>query len=78
MVGARLVRRRIDLGDRVWYAAVPVCGYAVMLAAAVMVVLRAPLGLYALALAMALLLIAGIRNAWDLILFFVAQPRGPN
>jgi hypothetical protein len=57
---------------------VPVCGYAVMLAAAVMIALRAPLGLYALALAMALLLIAGIRNAWDLILFFVAQPRGPN
>jgi hypothetical protein len=78
MVGARLVRRRIDLGDRVWYAAVPVCGYAVMLAAAVMITLRAPLGLYALALALALLLIAGIRNAWDLILFFVAQPRGPN
>ena len=78
LVGARLARRRIDLGDRVWYAAVPAAGYAVLLAAAAMIALRAPASLYALALAMALLLIAGIRNAWDLILFFVAQPRGPN
>jgi hypothetical protein len=78
LVGGRLVRRRIDFGDRVWYAGVPVCGYAVMLAAAVMIALRAPVTLYTLAVTMALLLIAGIRNAWDLILFFVTQPRGPN
>jgi len=75
LVGARLVRRRIDLADQVWYATVPVLSYAVLLAAAVMIALRPPASLYALAVGMALLLIAGIRNAWDLILFIVAQPR---
>ncbi len=78
LVGIRLLRRKIDVGDRVWYAAVPVAGYAVMLAAAVMIALRAPPSLDTLAVSVVLLLIAGIRNAWDLILFFVAQPRGPN
>ena len=78
LVAARLLRRRIDRGDRVWYALVPFLGYGVMLAAAVMIAGWSPLSLDALAVSMALLLIAGIRNAWDLILFLVAQPRVPN
>jgi hypothetical protein len=78
LVATRLLRRRIDLGDRVWYAAAPFAGYGLMLAAAVMIALRVPESLDTLALAAAMLLVASIRNAWDLILFFVAQPRGPN
>jgi hypothetical protein len=78
LVGARLLRRKIDLGDRVWYAVVPFLGYALTLAAVVMIALWAPRSLEILAISMLVLLIAGIRNAWDLILFFVAQPRGPN
>jgi len=78
LVALRLLRRRIDIGDRLWYAAAPVAGYAVVLAAALMIALRANGSLDVLAISMAVLLIAGIRNAWDLILFFVAQPRGPN
>ena len=78
VVGARLVRRRIDLADRTWYAAVPVAGYAVILVAAVMIALHVPASPHTFAGGLALLLIAGIRNAWDLILFFVAQSRVPN
>ena len=78
LVAGRLLRRRIDLGDRVWYAVVPFAGYGAMLAAAVMIALWVPASLETLAVSVALLLIAGVRNAWDLILFFVAQPRGPN
>ena len=79
IVGMRLLRRRrIDLVDRLWYAVVPIVGYGVMLAAAVMIARWSPASLDTLALSVVLLLIGGIRNAWDLILFFVAQPRDPN
>jgi hypothetical protein len=78
LVGFRLLRRKIDLGDRVWYAVVPFAGYGAMMAAAVLIARWSPLSLDTLAVSAAVLLIAGIRNAWDLILFFVAQPRGLN
>ena len=78
LVAARLLRRKIELGDRVWYAVVPFAGYGVMLAAAVLIGQWSPRSLDTLAVSVALLMIAGIRNAWDLILFFVAQSRGPN
>jgi hypothetical protein len=48
-----------------------------MVAAAVIIARHAQVSLDTLAAAVALLLIAGIRNAWDLILFIVAQPRAP-
>ena len=78
LVAGRLLRRKIDVGDRVWYAVVPFVGYGVMLAAAILIARWSPASLDTLAASVALLLIAGIRNAWDLILFFVAQPRGLN
>lgn len=78
LVALRLLRRRIDLGDRVWYAVVPFAGYGAMLAAAVLIARWSPASLDALAVSLAVLLVAGIRNAWDLILFFVVQPRDPN
>jgi hypothetical protein len=61
--------------DRVWYAALPLLGYVSVAAAAVLIPLRNTGGLEALATGLLLLLIAGIRNAWDLILFLVTQPR---
>jgi hypothetical protein len=68
--------RKLELVDHVWYAAVPTIAYAIMIAAAVMVLWPAAYALELLALSMALLLAAGIRNAWDLLLFIVSQTRG--
>jgi hypothetical protein len=78
LVGWRIGRRRIEAGDRIWYGALPVAAYLVMTAAGAMIVARSTASLDVLAIVVALLLLVGIRNAWDLILFFVAQPRGPN
>jgi hypothetical protein len=50
--------------------------YLVMLAGAVMVLEEARFAIEALALALALLVISGIRNAWDLILFFLERRGG--
>ena len=74
----RIRRRKLELVDHFWYAAVPTLAYAIMIAAAVMALLLAPYALEVLAISMALLLLAGIRNAWDLLLFIVAQTRAPN
>lgn len=63
--------------DRLWYGVVPIIGYAAMMMAALMVSVRLPSSLEVLALALVLLLVAGVRNAWDLILFIVAQRKGP-
>jgi len=71
-------RREIDAEDRIWYAALPVLGYAAIAAAAFMVLRRLPGALEVLAAALILLLIVGIRNAWDMILFFVMRARRPN
>ncbi len=74
----RIRQRKLELVDHFWYAAVPTIAYAIMIAAAVMALLLAPYALEVLALSIALLLVAGIRNAWDLLLFIVAQTRGSN
>jgi hypothetical protein len=75
LVGRGVGRHHVDLGDRLWYGALPILGYAMMIAAAAMIFYGHPASLDALALALGMLLIAGLRNAWDMILFIVAQPK---
>jgi hypothetical protein len=82
-VAARIGKRLDNHGDRLWYAAGPVLGYGVMLAAGLTLEMGssagidvAPVGVDLLAVSLALLLLADVRNAWDIILFFVAHPGG--
>lgn len=69
-------RRRVEIEDRIWYAAVPVAGYAGFVAAAALIFLGAPRSLECLAAALALLLLSGMRNAWDMVVYFVTQTPG--
>jgi hypothetical protein len=63
----------IELEDRVWYAALPVIGYVLMIASGVALVTRYQAGDMVLALSVGLLLIAGIRNAWDITIWIVTR-----
>jgi hypothetical protein len=63
----------IDLEDRICYAAIPAVGYATMLAACVELVREDAMGCDLLAIAMGLLLMIGIRNAWDMTIFTVMR-----
>jgi hypothetical protein len=76
-VGFQLfIRRRfeVDVIDRLFYALVPVLGYAFVLAASILLLLEAPeWSLDALAAAVITLLLAGIRNAWDMTLWIVIR-----
>lgn len=84
-VGLHVRRRPVDRDDRIWYGGLPVLAHAALLAAAVLALLGHPYCLDVLAAGLALLLVASIRNAWDLILFFVREsapsrtdPPGPS
>jgi hypothetical protein len=67
----------IDLGDWFWYAIFPPIGYTLLVAAAATASRGMPVSLHLMAAALAALLVAGIRNAWDMIVFLVTQSRDP-
>jgi hypothetical protein len=64
-----------DRSDWFWYAVFPPVGYAILLASAGAAFRGAALSLDLLAVSLGILLLAGIRNAWDMIVFLVTRPR---
>ncbi len=75
-IAARVGWGELDVDDRLFYAAVPVIAYLILFAAAVATLRGASWSLDIFAAGLALLLITGTRNAWDLTLFFVAKSGG--
>jgi hypothetical protein len=79
VVWRRMVRHgisaTIDLEDRICYAALPAVGYAIMLGAGVTFIMQMEPGFDVLAVAMGLLTLVGIRNAWDITAFTVVRSR---
>lgn len=61
--------------DWIWFVGMPILSYALLLVAAVGVWREATLGLYGVEAAVLLLLVMGIRNAWDVVLWIANQPR---
>ena len=72
-----VVGRPVLWVDRVWYGIVPTIAYAVVMAAALMMAQPMRGALEALAVGLVLLLVASIRNAWDLIVFYAQRTDGP-
>lgn len=72
----RVLHAKIEHIDRVWYGGVPLLGYVGIVVAAAMILIQARFGLETLAAAFGLLIVASIRNAWDLIIFLVGQQGG--
>jgi hypothetical protein len=69
------VRRRfdVDIVDRLFYAAIPLLGYALLLLSAFFLLRQSEVGLDLLAAAQITLLLAGIRNAWDMMMWIVIR-----
>lgn len=63
------------VSDWLWYATVPPLGYLLVVAAAATALRGMPISVNLFAGSLALMLIAGIRNAWDMIVFLVTLPR---
>ena len=66
---------QLDRLDWLWYVGLPIVSYVLVLGGAVGIGLRHPLGLISVAGAVLLLLVIGIRNAWDLVLWVAQQRR---
>jgi hypothetical protein len=64
---------QLDMQDWFWYVGLPFVSYAAMLAASVAVFRHAPAGLSIAAASVLLLLIIGIRNAWDIVIYMTQQ-----
>jgi hypothetical protein len=75
IIAVRVRRINVDTGDRIWYGLVPFIGYAVMAAAAGMAFRQEIGALDALAGAPSLILLAALRNAWDMVLYLVTRAR---
>lgn len=79
IVGRAMVRyglaANIDLEDRIWYAGLPAIAYATLAAASLPLFSENPTGLTVLACGMGLLLLAGIRNAWDITSWAITRHR---
>jgi len=73
------IRRRYgsatNFVDQLWYAPIPIAGYLVLAAAALVSLTRSLILLDFLALGISLLLLAGIRNAWAMTLWIAIQPK---
>jgi hypothetical protein len=75
-----IVRHRfnIDLTDRLFYVLLPLLGYLLALLSAVLLLMRSAASANVIAAALLTLLAAGIRNAWDMMVWIVIKaPSGP-
>lgn len=69
--------RESELGteDWVWFVALPIVSYSLLVAAALAIGTETPYALFVVGAATLLLIIIGIRNAWDVVLWMAARPR---
>jgi hypothetical protein len=72
---ALVVRHRftVDVVDRLFYALIPLVGYLLALAAAVLGFLHVAASAYVMATALLVLLLAGLRNAWDMMVWIMLR-----
>jgi hypothetical protein len=77
LVWRRMVRERIaqsiDLEDRIWYAVVPAVAYLLLALAGVALGIELEAACIVLAIGVCLLLLAGIRNAWDMMTWIILR-----
>jgi len=67
-----------DLEDRIWYTILPTVASVVILVGGIALAISPTIGAYAAAGAVALLLLIGIHNSWDVVTFItIANPTPP-
>jgi hypothetical protein len=76
---AWVLRGLLDREDQLWCLLAPITGYLFMAAAAVfaLVLPASPIGLDLLAVSLVLLLVLGIRNAWDMTVWIAVRAPTP-
>ena len=59
--------------DWIWFVGLPIAGYVLLLLSGIGFLLEAALSMHGVAVALILLLVIGIRNAWDLVIWISQQ-----
>jgi hypothetical protein len=67
--------KQVDWDDRIWYAGLPIVGYLALSGSGVAAAMQIEYAELVLTGAVMLLLIAGIRNAWDITVWAVTRQR---
>ncbi|HEY5210582.1 MAG TPA: hypothetical protein VIJ42_14185 [Stellaceae bacterium] len=74
-IGRAVRHYRVDWTDQLWYTALPLAAYIAMVGAGALSIAGDGRAMALLGAALVLLLVCGVRNAWDMILAFVTRPR---
>lgn len=75
VVATRIWNMRLDLADRLCYVILPVLAYAAIAAAAFIESWAVTLAFDTLAVSLVIILIVGMRNAWDMASFMITRDR---
>lgn len=67
---------RADLEDWIWYTVLPFVAYGVILIGAIALLILTAKALFAVGAGVVLLILIGIRNAWDVVTFLAAGGPG--
>ena len=68
-------RNKLPFLDWIWFIGLPFAAYGLLLLSGIGVLLQAPLALHGVAVALLLLLVVGIRNAWDMVIWVSQKER---
>ena len=75
VVASRIWTMRLDLADRLCYVILPILAYTAIAAAAFIESWAVTQALDALAVSLVVILIVGMRNAWDMASFMITRDR---
>jgi len=64
---------KLPLLDWIWFVGMPISAFVVLLISGIGFLLQASLAMHGVAVALILLLVIGIRNAWDLVIWISQQ-----
>lgn len=76
-VRRRLLGYQLVFSDWLWYTLLPLIAYTALLVAGILLPISAALALFVIAAATLLLVIMGIRNAWDVVTYMVVEGAQP-
>jgi hypothetical protein len=69
----RITEYKPDLEDLIWYTIFPLVAYAAILTGAVLLLVTPVDAMFAVGAGVLMLLIIGVRNAWDIVTFLAIE-----
>jgi hypothetical protein len=68
-------RSKLPILDWVWFVGLPFIAFLLISASGIGIAISLPLSLHGLAVAIVLLIVTAIRNAWDIVVWMTTQPK---